>query len=61
MRKAATATQRIDESFSHVVQFDVQAMPDEEGQFVQLIINTSAGQSEMQRMQAMFKTEFEKA
>ena len=45
----------------HLDHLDVQAVPDEDGQYVQLIVQTSGTEAEGEQMRAMFKAGFEKA
>ena len=56
--RASAATNKVSVAFDHVDQLDIQALPDEGQQYVQLIINTSATQSECERMRDMLKSEF---
>jgi len=56
--KASAAVQKVAAAFEHVDQLDIQALPDEAGQYVQLIVNTSANEAERQRMMRMLKKEF---
>lgn len=61
MAKAATAAQKLDVAFNHLDKLDVQAMPDETGQYVQLVIRTDCEEGEATRMQTLLKQEFAKA
>jgi hypothetical protein len=58
MERAATAVNTVSDAFGHVDQLDIRAMPDAGGQFVQLVVSTSASQSDCQRMTQMLKDVF---
>jgi len=49
---------KVGNAFDHVDQLDIQAMPVEEQQYVQLFVNTSADQQDCERMRKMLKDEF---
>lgn len=59
--RANRACASVAQAFTQLDHLDVQAVPDEDGQYVQLIVQTSGTEAEGERMRAMFKAEFEKA
>ena len=56
--RARAAVNKVGNAFDHVDQLDIQAMPVEEQQYVQLFVNTSADQQDCERMRKMLKDEF---
>jgi len=57
--KAQAAVSKVGAAFEHVDQLDIKAVPVEDGQYVQLAIDTSATEEDCQRMTKMLKEEFE--
>ena len=57
--RANRACASVAQAFTQLDHLDVQAVPDEGGQYVQLIVQTSGTEAEGERMRAMFKAEFE--
>lgn len=58
IERASKAVNQVGDAFSHVDQLDIQALADEAGQFVQLIVTTSAGQADCQLIAQMLKDAF---
>lgn len=56
--RATRAANRVDREFTHLNQLDIQALANEPGQFVQLVINTDATDSECHKIAAVLKQEF---
>ena len=58
VERASRATKCVDREFPHLGQLEIQALVNESGQFVQLVINTDASDSECQRIASVLKQEF---
>jgi len=58
MDRAGKAANKVGNAFEHVDKLDIQAIPDENGQYVQLIVQTVASQADSEAMQKMLKDEF---
>lgn len=56
--RANAAVKSVGNAFDHVDHLDIKAIPVEEQQYVQLIVNTDAGQQDCERMSKMLKDEF---
>lgn len=61
MSKASKAVNAVGDAFNHIDKLDIKAVPDEDGQYVQLIIQTDANASDSDAMQQMLKNEFSRA
>ena len=58
VEQAERASNRVDREFGHLSKLDIQALANEPGQFVQLVINTNASDSECKRIASLLKQEF---
>ena len=56
--RANAAVNKVGAAYDHVDHLAIQAMPVEEQQYVQLVVNTNASQEDCQRMSKMLKDEF---
>ena len=58
--RAQAAVATVQARFNHLSQLNIQAIPDEDGQFVQLLINSDCSATDGESMRAMLKDEFAK-
>ena len=59
--KAGKADNVVASAYDHIDKLDIKAIPDEQGQYVQLIVQTDASSQDCEGMQKMLKAEFAKA
>lgn len=59
VERANRACASVARAFPQLDRLDVQAVPDEGGQFVQLMVQTSGTEADGEKMRALFKAEFE--